>query len=477
MKYLNLTASATFAVFVGLCSATGYPADSAEPTNLVFILTDNQGAWTLGCYGNPDIRTPSIDRLAQEGIRFDRAFASNPVCSPTRATYLTGLIPSQHGIHSFLGGEKPDAQMGLEAACQIAEFDSLPTILNRHGYVCGLSGKWHLGDSLTPQLGFTSWITMPRGSTAEFYDAPVIEDGKVRTEPGYLTDLWTERGVQFLKENQSRPFFLYLAYNGPYNLGPLLTRRACNRHADSYDTQWLPSFPRDAMHPWQFNNKDYLNNIISIRRVAAETSGVDDGVGRILQTLDELGLAENTLVVYAADQGWMGGQNGLWGMGDHTRPVGAHELMMRVPLIFRHRGALVGGRVSNRFVSNYDFLPSILDYLKIADRPASSPGRSYAHLLRGEEPIAWDDVVYYEMEGTRAIRTADWKLVKRHPDGPHELYDMRTDGQERFNLFGQPAHADKREELDERLKQFFAQNADPKYDVWRDGRSKAGRLP
>jgi arylsulfatase A-like enzyme len=145
--------------------------DDNRPLNLVFILTDNQGAWTLGCYGNPDIRTPNIDRLAREGVRFTRAFASNPVCSPTRATYLTGLIPSQHGVHSYLGGERPNAQTGPDAYCTIREFASLPKIMSQAGYVCGLSGKWHLGANLTPQEGFTDWITMPAGPT-EFMTCP-----------------------------------------------------------------------------------------------------------------------------------------------------------------------------------------------------------------------------------------------------------------------------------------------------------------
>src|SRR5262245_12358879 len=203
------------------CIATSAAA-ADRPTNLVFILTDNQGAWTLGCYGNPDIRTPNIDRLAAEGMRFTRALSCNPVCSPTRATYLTGLIPSQHGVHSYLGGETPDAQMGPAAYDTIREFASLPKILKEAGYVCGLSGKWHLGANLHPQEGFTSWITMPVGSTFEFYDADVIENGQVRKEPRYLTDLWTERGIQFIEQNKDRPFFLYLAYNGPYGLRRLL---------------------------------------------------------------------------------------------------------------------------------------------------------------------------------------------------------------------------------------------------------------
>jgi len=450
---------------------------AAERTNVVFILTDNQGAWTLGCYGNPDIRTPHIDRLAAEGIRFTRALSSNPVCSPTRATYLTGLLPSQHGVHSYLGGERPNAQTGPDAYCTIREFASLPKILAAEGYTCGLSGKWHLGGNSEPQEGFTSWITMPRGHTTEFYDAEVIEHGATRREPQYLTDLWTDRGVKFLEENRDRPFFLFLAYNGPYNLGRLLLNPARNRHAEYYATQDLWSFPRDAMHPWQFNNKEFLNNPVSIRRVAAETSGVDDGVGTILATLKRLGLDESTLVIYAADQGWMGGQNGLWGMGDHTRPVGAHELMMQVPLIFRHPGRIPPGQTCDRLVSNYDFLPSLLAYLNLSGKsPPNSPGRDYSAALMGQPLADWDDVIYYEMEATRAIRTAAWKLVLRHPNGPHELYDMQADPQERFNLYGQPSHTDRQQTLRDQLAAFFTRYADPQYDVWRGGRSKAGRL-
>src|SRR5690242_12661772 len=154
---------------VPLCEAS---TAKNRPTNLVFILTDNQGAWTLGCYGNPDIRTPNIDRLAAEGIRFTRALSSNPVCSPTRATFLTGLIPSQHGVHSFLD---PKYMMGPQAYNTLREFTSLGEVLHDAGYVCGLSGKWHLGDNLHPSEGFTSWITKPDGHTNEFYNQDVIE--------------------------------------------------------------------------------------------------------------------------------------------------------------------------------------------------------------------------------------------------------------------------------------------------------------
>ncbi len=470
LKHGPRIAVAAFAALVSTAAA----AETNKP-NLVFILTDNQGAWTLGCYGNRDIRTPHIDRLAADGMRFTRAFASNAVCSPTRATLLTGLIPSQHGVHCFLDNKY---MVGPQAFNTLAEFRTLPKILADNGYVCGLTGKWHLGANLHPQERFGYWITMTHGSTAEFYDVPVIENGKVRKEPKYATDLWTEHAVRFIRQNRDRPFFLFLTYNGPYSLGPLLLNPARNRHRAYYEDKSLPSFHRDAMHPWLFNNKKYLNNPVSIRRVAAEVSGVDDGVGTVMSTLEELGLDDRTLVVFSADQGWMGGTNGLWGMGDHTRPMSAFDGMMHVPLIFRHPGRIKPGTTSDIMVSNYDFLPTVLDHLGLGEalRGAEprSPGRSFSATLEGQTP-PWDDVVYYEMEFVRAIRTTDWKYVHR-PKGPFELYDLKHDPHEKFNLYGQPRHAATQRDLQQRLEGFFLRTADPKHDLYRGGGSKATLL-
>jgi arylsulfatase A-like enzyme len=295
---------------------------------------------------------------------------------------------------------------------------------------------------------------------------------------GYTTELWTRRGIQFIEQNRDRPFFLFLAYNGPYSLGSLMLNPARNRHADYYAGHEFTSFPREAMHPWQYHNKQFHNSVAAMRRVAAETSGVDDGVGEILATLERLDLERDTLVVYAADQGWMGGQNGMWGMGDHMRPIGAHELMMQIPLIFRHRGKIPRGNTSDAIVSNYDFLPTVLAYLGLGDRMPQkprSPGRDFSPILRGE-PFAWDDVMFYEMETCRAVRTRRWKLVARHPRGPFELYDMEADARERFNLYGQPGMEEIRASLAARLDAFFAKYADPQYNIWKGGRSKARRL-
>ena len=203
---------------IALCCLLVPGALPARPPNVVFILTDNQGEWSLGCYGNKDIRTPNIDRLAKEGVRFARCFANNPVCSPNRATLLTGLMPSQHGVHSYLGAGAP--QVGPGAHCMISEWTTLGKVFKAQGYRCGMVGKWHLGGNEQPQEGFTDhWITMPAGSTSTFFDAPVIENGITRKEPMHLTLLWREHALKFLDESKDAPFFLYLAFNGPYGLG------------------------------------------------------------------------------------------------------------------------------------------------------------------------------------------------------------------------------------------------------------------
>ena len=450
-----------------------HAAPSDRP-NVVLIMTDNHGAWTLGCYGNPDVRTPHIDRLAQEGILFSRCYSSNPVCSPTRATWLTGLMPSQHGVHCFIAGK---VQIGPEAFSTLEEFRSLPEVLSQAGYTCGLSGKWHLGKNMEPQEGFSFWVTKPGGGTSEFYDQQIIENGAIRKEPTYLTDYWTTRGIEFIEENKDRPFFLFLAYNGPYGLSPLLLNDARNRHAAYYADKELPSFPREEMHPWMYNNRDYLNNPTSIRRYAAEISGIDDGVGRVMATLAKHGLDQNTLVVFTGDQGLAGGQSGIWGMGDHTRPLSAFDTTMHVPLILRHPDHIPPAARCDLLVSNCDFYPSVLTYLGLKDKiPADppSPGRSYAPVLEGRVlPSKWDNTVFYEFETVRAVRTDNWKYVERLDQGPRELYDLAADPGELHNLADQPDEQSMQNRLRDQLHQFFDRHADPKFDLARGGTSKA----
>ncbi|MCA8999213.1 MAG: sulfatase-like hydrolase/transferase, partial [Planctomycetaceae bacterium] len=448
-------------------------AAPSETPNVVLIMTDNHGAWTLGCYGNPDIATPHIDRLAAEGTMMTRAFASNPVCSPTRATYLTGLLPSQHGVHCFLRGGR--LQIGPEARNTLAEFRSLPEILKEQGYRCGLVGKWHLGANLEPQEGLDDyWITMPHGGTSTFYDAPIIENGKQRTEPKYLTEFWTDHAVKFLEQDDERPFFLFLAYNGPYSLGRLLLREGQNRHVERYRSG-VPSFPIEEPHPWQFNNLDYMNNPVSNARVATEVSGVDDGVGRVMDCLRAQGVGDNTLVVFVADQGWVGGHGGFYGMGDHTRPATARDGMLQVPMIWHHPGKISAGQESDLIVTNYDFLPTVLGYLGLSDQlgdSPKSPGRDFSSVLTGGDLPDWRNEAFAEFEYLRSIRTESHRLVRRFADGPDELYDITSDPGEERNLIDDPESQTVLEQLDKRLTNFFDEYASPKYDLWNSGDSQ-----
>lgn len=444
--------------------------------NVVFIMTDNQGAWTLGCYGNPDILTPRIDGLAQEGMRFTDAYCVNSVCSPSRATYFTGLIPSQHGVHCYLGGEKPDSQMGPNAYCTVAEFQTLSGTLAKAGYTCGLSGKWHLGDSMNEQEGFTYWFNRPKGHTSTFYDDDLIWQNEVYTEPRYTTDVVTEHALDFLAHHRKEPFFLYVAFNGPYGLGQSMTGVHQNRHTEYYAGKELSSFPREAIHPWLKQNRQIINNPVSIEGYACAVSGVDDGVGAILDALYDYGLAENTLVIFTSDQGLAGGHHGMWGMGDHSRPIHTYEETIHIPLIFRHPQQIPAGSLCEYRTCNYDFMPTLLDYLGLSDQiPEASPGQSYAPTLFGETQD-WGDTIFHEFEDVRMVRNDQWKYSWRFPNGPDELYDMIADPGERDNLVDNPEYGDVIKDLRDQIDAFFNRYANPEYDLWNGGRSKAGRL-
>ena len=329
------------AAVASLTSASLSGAESRRP-NVVLILTDNQGAWTLGCYGNPEIRTPNIDRLAAEGMRFTRCFSPNAVCSPTRATLLTGLIPSQHGVHCFLGAG--EAQIGPDAYCTIAEFRTLPKILAEPGYTCGLSGKWHLGDNLPPQEGFTSWITMPHGATSHLLRRPG-DRRRPGTQGADVPDRFLDRARRQVPRAEQRPAVLPVpGLQRALRPGRQLAedRRATATRTITPTSSSFRSRGADA--PLAVQQQGLPQQHQAMRRYAAEVSGVDDGVGRILEALERLSLDDDTLVIFTADQGWPAVQNGLWGMGDHTRPLTAFDGTMHVPLIYRLPGRIPAGR-------------------------------------------------------------------------------------------------------------------------------------
>ena len=218
---------------------------AATLPNIVLIVSDNQSQTLLGAYGNTEILTPNIDRLAAQGIKYNRAFSVSGVCSPTRATILTGLLPSQTGVHVAL-----PMHVDVDDWSAIEEFRNLPQTLKDVGYRTALVGKYHLGAQEEPQLGFDFWVTFPGGHTTTFYDETVIDNGKTYRTPEHLTDYWTRRAVDFIEQQSvDQPFFLLLTYNGPYMLPPTVTMEPNNRYAEYY-RQHTPSFPQEPVHPF-----------------------------------------------------------------------------------------------------------------------------------------------------------------------------------------------------------------------------------
>lgn len=465
-------------------------AETGRP-NVLLIMSDNQSPSLLGTYGNPVIRTPHIDQLAAEGMLFEHAYATTGVCSPSRAVLMTGLIPSANGVHNGL-----PAKFAVERYAAIEEVRNLPQTLADAGYSTALVGKYHLGVSEVPTLGFDYWVTFRGGHTVSYTDAEIYDNGEtynVRESGEHLTDFWTRRAIEYLQQRQDaeQPFFLWLSYNGPYILPPTVNEPPVSRFAALYKDN-PPPMPQEPIHPfarawfekgwgtvpedgilYNWAALEALNNRNAMLNVAAETTHVDDGVGKVMATLRTLGILDNTLVIYLSDQGSSYGQNGIWGNSSWAIPGTAYDSNMQVPLILRHPEHIAAGVRATQMIDQFDVFPTLLDYLGLgALEIARSPGQSFAPILRGAEQD-WNDEVYFEYIQTRAIRTARWKLIKRFLIEPNELFDLQNDPEERHNLYDSPAHAEIQAQLDEKLTAFFATYADPEFDVWHGGTGKA----
>lgn len=483
----NFAANKKICSYISLLLLTAIPAAARDTQpNILFIVTDNQPASILGAYGNPDVRTPNIDRLAKEGLRFTQAFAVHGMCSPTRATLLTGLLPSQHGVQDWLDDEETDSWPNDWNA--IREYRTLPYTLKNRGYQTSLIGKWHLGQPRPPDEWFDHWVTFNLGHTIDFWNNEINDNSqKYKVEGQHSVDFFSDKAVEYLESyDNQKPFFLMVTYNGPYmnpptNLGP-----AKNRHYAEYKDNEFPSFPRNRIHEtildkipvpdaeeWYLNLARMHNDPETMANAASQNTMVDDGVGRLLKALKENGLAENTLVIYTSDQGNFFGQHGLWGHTDYSFPASLYETAMNIPLIVHYPGVVDKGRVSDLFVGQYDFMPTILDMAGVDVEVANSPGRSFAEHLRGNELASWNDAVYMDQEATRVIRTDQYSYWKRlKGTGEHELYDIQKDAEQENNLYGNPDYVAVISELDRRLTEFFDTYSNAQYDLWQGGTVK-----
>ncbi len=446
-----------------------------QTPNLLFILSDDQGAWAMGCAGNEELRTPNLDRLAATGIRFTNFFCASPVCSPARASILTGQIPSQHGVQDFLrrGNSVELEQDGLEIE-YLRGRRSYVQALAGNGYACGLSGKWHLGISSQRQLGFQYW-SAHAGGAGDYYRPPMLADGKLQRPEGYVSDLITENAITFLDGQVAAdaPFSLNVHYTAPH--APWgREHHPTDVFDDYYDNCPFESVPCEPIHSnqlWKEASAATIGNTPENRRLAlsgyyAAIEEMDRNIGRLLDWLEDNGLRENTLVVFNADNGMNMGHHGIWGKGNGTYPFNMYETAVKVPSLISRPGHVAQGLTCDHLLSQYDYAPTLLGYLGVGadwDRPL--PGRDFSGLLKGEG-IGPEASVYVmdEYGPTRMVRTRRWKYVHHYQAGSSELYDLAADPGETCNLAADADKADRRRVLHAELEAWYEQYVDPRLD-------------
>ncbi|HET9487045.1 MAG TPA: sulfatase [Chryseosolibacter sp.] len=403
-----------------------------EKPNIVFILADDLGYTDLGCYGNPFNETPHIDSLARSGMKFTQAYSSSPVCSPSRAGILTGIHPARLHLTNFLVGERTDPASPVLPAPWTKYLSSRETtlaeIFRTKQYECGMVGKWHLGasDSLLPSAQGFTYERMIAKNGLDYYNYSITSRNKTVFEDkggSYLTDKLTEFGVEFIRQNSGKPFFLYLAYSAPH---VLLVPRGdkLRKYLFKYE---------------KFNGKYNPN-------YAAMLESMDDGVGRILQTLRELKLSDNTIVIFTSDNGGVGLPE-LGPIPTNLAPLRAwkghaYEGGIRVPMIVSWPGKIRNEQVNDHYVVNTDYFPTFTELLEVKNVSRYHDGKSMLatwfnpskDFNRGS--IYWHYPHFSNQLGrpAGAIRNGVFKLVESYETGKIELFNLAEDAGEKNDL-------------------------------------------
>jgi N-acetylglucosamine-6-sulfatase len=440
-------------------------AQQASPSkpNIIFILVDDLRWDEMGCAGHPVLRTPHIDRLARDGALFRNAFHTTPLCSPSRACFLSGQYAYRNGI---VDNTARDAQ-----SKRLLTFPRL--LQEKAGYETAYIGKWHMGNDDTPRPGFDKWISFPGQGT--YIDPVLNENGTRQAVKGYVTDLFTDRAVDFISASRrSKPFCLYLAHKA---LHPEIQQRddgsiangeerfiPAQRHEGMYRDAKVPRRPSYGLPP---KGKPALERRIDnlpplsratvtddeiIRNRWRELMAVEDGVGRILEALEKSGQLQDTLVIFAGDNGYFYGEHGL----SHERRL-AYEESIRMPLLMHYPRRIRGGTRVEQMALGIDIAPTLLEVAGVAV-PSQMDGRSLVPLWRGRQS-GWresflieyySDIVFPRIRkmGYQAVRTHQWKYIRYvELSGMDELYELTTDPYERVNRIGDPKAAQALAEL------------------------------
>ena len=455
------------------------PASAGQP-NIVFILVDDMRWDEMAAAGHPFLETPNMDRLAREGIRFANAFATTPLCSPSRASLLTGQYARTHGII--------DNTNRSAASHRLVTF---PLLLQRAGYETAFVGKWHMGNDDSPRPGFNHWVAMP--GQGEAIDPHLNVDGERLQAKGYVTDVLTDYVERFIQQAGTKPFLAYLAHKAIHpnivqqndgSLAPVPGQPggfvAAERHRGKYKDRTVPRRANAFKAPFDKPAlMRQIGDLPPLGRATATTDdemrgraemllGVDDSLGRILATLEKAGALDNTIVVFTSDHGYFYGEHGL----NEERRL-AYEETIRIPLLVRYPPRIKAGAVASEMALTIDLAPTLLELAGVTPS-ASIQGRSLAPVFAGT-PGTWRQsflVEYYSdtvfprilKMGYTAVRTRDAKYIQyRDLSGMDELYDLSADPFEEHNLIqghGEPPQLKFLKEEFQRLAQAVASTPD-----------------
>lgn len=440
-------------------------------TNFMVVQTDDQGRWAVP-WRMPELVMPNLASFATQALELDQLYCASPVCSPSRASVLTGRLPSAHGVHDWLvGGRCPDSWPDDYLAGQ----PTTPEVLARAGYQCAMSGKWHLGESAHPAPGFEYWYAHRYGG-GPYFSAPIWQDGAEAEEKRYFTTAVTEQALDFLAtRDRTRPFYLQVNYTAPHD--PWIDNHLPEDLAH-YDGCSFDSVPREGKHPWAQVRDDFSEAFAdpeaSLAGYCAALTAVDRGFGELLDALSAQGVADETVVVYVSDNGFSCGHHGIWGKGNGTWPLNFWDNSVRIPCVVRVPGGATG--TSEVLLSAASWHATICDLAGV--EPPSDQWRladSFADVLRGRPQPELEDVVVVSEYGGRMITDRDWVYITRH-DGPDELYDMQADPAQLNNLAGNEEYRDIERRLARRLIEWFAAAERPGYSAYGRPISGQGQL-
>lgn len=442
--------------------------------NILVFLTDDHGQWASSAYGNRELHTPAMQWLADTGARMERAFTPLPVCSPARASFFTGRMPSAHGLHDWLQepGENKD-HPGLEGQATVAMW------LQEAGYRTGLTGKWHCGKFWKKQPGWDTWFTSARGTNARFGGQTYYENEQKVEFFGHQHTIVTDRAVRFLRDwkaaqdTSPQPFFLFVGYTNTHtpHVGEPEQIAAQYRQATFAD---IPDEKYGGQHGHAYIapfHRDDPTRREQLVQYYAAVHVIDQQMSRLFQELEDAGQLDNTLIVYTSDHGHMNGHHGLHTKANATIPHNFLDESILVPALLRWPGRIPNGQSFRQPVDHCDLWATLIEAAGLdaaaISQTVGSPGRSYLPLLNGQASD-WRNYQICEYTYSRMIRTETAKLIRRYPNRvtrwPDEFYDLARDPRENRNAIDDPAHAPTIETLDRILSDFFQRYADPARD-------------